>query len=135
MSYEIVFVVLHTEFYYDIPKHSFTYYHAVSVTQDILPVNLYWHQVNNSYAKFHTFRSNSPVVLLRKMVAIRSFHGSWNRLSCISPYGDFGGVHFVSLCSWGWGMKTPFWKYLLSTVDCCGFSSSVVSSEKDWIEL
>lgn len=37
-----------------------------------------------------------PLVLLRKIVATKSFHGSWKRVSCTRLNGDRGGVHFLN---------------------------------------
>ena len=71
-----------------------------------------------------------PVVLLRNMVPIRSFHGSWYRLSCTRLNGDFGGVHFTSLCSSGRGINRPLTKYLLSNVDSSVGLKSASESEK-----
>lgn len=36
-----------------------------------------------------------PLVLLRKMVATRSFQGSWKSVSCTRWCGERGGVHFL----------------------------------------
>lgn len=41
------------------------------------------------------FRWILPLVLFRKMVATRSFQGSWKRVSCTRLKGDRGGVHFL----------------------------------------
>lgn len=52
-----------------------------------------------------------PLVLLRKMVATRCFHGSWNKLSWTRLYGDRGGVHceeVVDLLGFGDGSTTFF---------------------------
>lgn len=72
-----------------------------------------------------------PVVLLRNMVATKSFHGSWYRLSWMRWNGDLGGVHLTSRCSSGRGMYLPPWKYGLWTTSAgAGTYSSSSSTVK-----
>jgi hypothetical protein len=81
--------------------------------------------------KWSSEKSRSlPVVLLRNMVPIRSFHGSWYRLSCTRLNGDFGGVHFISRCSSGRGINRPLTKYLLSVADSSVGLKSASDSKK-----
>lgn len=77
------------------------------------------------------FMSTLPVVLLRNMVATKSFHGSWYKLSWIRWNGDLGGVHLTSRCNSGRGMYLPPWKYGLWTTSAgAGTYSSSSSTVK-----
>lgn len=51
------------------------------------------------------------VVLLRNMVVIKSFYGSWYKFFWIRWNGDLGGVYLILRCNFGRGMYFLFWKY------------------------
>lgn len=73
-----------------------------------------------------------PLVLFRNIVAIRSFHGSWKRLSCTKLYGDLGGVHF-SAGSGGGGFSFNF--FTLVKYGLCFFAVDTPTRKiKLWLD-
>lgn len=60
-----------------------------------LEKNVSWWFMCNTHGAKICFRWIVPLVLFRKIVATRSFQGSWKRVSCTRLKGDRGGVHFL----------------------------------------
>lgn len=63
------------------------------MTKKLAAVSILYH--HPAFTQHETVLLRLPEVLLRNMVAMRSFHGSWKSVSCTKLKGERGGVHFL----------------------------------------